>query len=348
MKNQVHGGNIYKYDHEVLDFSANMNPLGMPIEVKQAIIDNIHKYEAYPDPNNTELNEAIGAYYKVLKDKIVCGNGAADIIFRIAIGLRPKKGLVLAPTFAEYEEALTSVGCQVSHYYLSKEDNFKLDDGFMEKIDNSLDIVFLCNPNNPTGIPLGKDRVLKIAKKCEECNVILVVDECFTDFLKEEEKYSIIPEVEKLKNVVILKAFTKMYAMAGLRLGFCISSTAQLAEKIENTLQPWSVSTVASVAGVAALERKDFVEKTKEYISKNREILIDGLEKLGMEVVPSLANYILFKTEKNIEEPLKEKNILIRDCSNYINLNQGYYRIAVKSQADNNKLLDSLREILEV
>lgn len=347
MKNQVHGGNIYKYDHAVLDFSANMNPLGMPSEVKNAIIENIDKYQAYPDPNNTALTYAISKYYNVSQEKIVCGNGAADIIFRIVLGLKPKKGLVLAPTFAEYEEALTSVGCHVVHYYLPKEGNFKLENNFLDSIEDDLNIVFICNPNNPTGIPIKKDLILKIARKCKSIGAVLVVDECFSDFLIDEEKYSIAADIENLDNVIILKAFTKMYAMAGIRLGYLLTGSRLISEKIENTLQPWSVSTVASVAGIEALKHKDFVYKTKEYISTNRKLLIDGLKKLGLEIVPSQANYILFKAKKNIEEALKNRNILIRDCSNYVNLCKGYYRIAVKTDEENIIFLRNLKDILE-
>lgn len=344
---EIHGGNIYKFHHKVYDFSANLNPLGMPGEVKQAIIDHIDQYESYPDPWNRELTGELSRFHGVEKERICCGNGAADIIFRIALGLRPKKALVLAPTFSEYEQALRTCGSTVTYHFLLEEKGFQVQEDVLSAIDDSLDMMFLCNPNNPTGIPVSRQLVLAMAEKCRDCNVTLVIDECFTEFLEEEERYSVMDDIAHLENVIILKAFTKIYAMAGLRLGYCVCGSISQAEIIRETLQPWAVSTIAAKAGCAALKLTGFVKETKAYIRENREFLIKGLTNLGYTVYPGKANYIFFRSARDIRKPLESFDIMVRSCSNYISLDERYYRIAVRTREENMYFLKCLSEITE-
>ena len=346
MKKLVHGGDIYSYNKKVIDFSANVNPLGLPQSVKDAIVDHIDLYENYPDPLCRELKDAFFRYKNIAAEHIVFGNGAADVIFRIVFALKPEKALLLAPTFSEYETALKTCGCEVLHYFLSEKNRFALDGGIFEKITTDLDMMFICNPENPTGVATKKELILEIARKCSENNVILVVDECFNDFLEDETQYSVVSDRHQYKNLIILKAFTKIYAMAGIRLGYAICSDEILIDKISNTLQPWSVSTVASKCGVAALGEKEYVLETKKLICQNGEYLINELEKLGFLVYHSKANYIFFKSnDLELAEKLEAYGVLIRSCSNYTGLGKGYYRIAVKNYDNNKFLIECLRKI---
>ena len=349
MKKLIHGGDIYtkrNTKEKIIDFSANINPLGLPNSVKQAIIDNIDSYESYPDPLCRELRERLSQHIKINKDNIICGNGAADLIFKVTMALKPKKALLIAPTFAEYEEALNLVESEIQYYELNEQNNFIIDENILNCICPQLDIMFICNPNNPTGIAIKKEEVIKIAEVCKSNNVILVVDECFTDFLIEEYEYSICEYLNEYNNVIILKAFTKIYAMAGIRLGYMLCSNKSILSKVSNIGQPWSVSTVASKCGVAALDEVDYVNKTKLYIKNNREYLKKELEALGYKVFPSQVNYILFKSkDTSIKEKLEYYGILIRSCSNYKVLDNKYFRIAVKSRSDNEYLISCLKEI---
>lgn len=346
MIKEIHGGNIYKYDHKVYDFSANLNPLGMPREVKQAIIDNLDKYESYPDPFNRELTAAISRFHQVDETCICCGNGAADIIFRSALALRPQKALIVSPTFSEYQEALAASACsKVEHYLLKEKTGFQIQEDLFDALDDTYDMMFLCNPNNPTGVPVAKETMLHLAEICAENDVYLVVDECFSEFLDEEESYSLMDRIGSLKKVIILKAFTKIYAMAGLRLGYCICSEAETAELIKGCLQPWSVSTPAAKAGIAAMELTGFVEKTKAYIKENRDCLLRGLAELGYKTYGSKANYVFFRSEENLTGPLEKFDIMIRSCANYLTLDEHYYRIAVRTREENNYFLASLSQI---
>ena len=300
----------------------------------------------YPDPLCRELREALAIHEDINSSNIICGNGAADIIFKITLALKPKKALLIAPTFAEYEEAINLVNGEIIYYNLKEEKDFCIEADILDYITSDLDIMFICNPNNPTGIPMKKGDMFNILEKCKKNNVILVVDECFIDFLIDEEEYSLSSYISQYNNLIILKAFTKIYAMAGIRLGYMMCSNMDIVNKINNIGQPWSVSTVASKCGVAALKEVDYVKKTKEYIKENREYLIRELNSLGYKVFESETNFILFKTkDTNIKDKLEEYGILIRSCSNYRNLNEEYFRIAVKSEKNNKYLINCLKEI---
>ena len=350
MNNLIHGGDIYTKRRTntelILDFSANINPFGMPDSVKNAIIDNIESYTNYPDPLCRELRKSLAIHENINVSNIICGNGAADIIFKITLALKPKKALVIAPTFAEYEEAINLVNGEINYYNLKEETHFSIEADILNYITTDLDIMFICNPNNPTGIPMKKEDMFNILAKCKKNNVNLVVDECFIDFLIDEEEYSVSSYLAQYNNLIILKAFTKIYAMAGIRLGYMMCSNMDIVNKINNIGQPWSVSTVASKCGIAALKEVDYVKKTKEYIKENREYLIRKLNSLGYKVFESKTNFILFKTKHtNIKDKLEEYGILIRSCSNYRNLNEEYFRIAVKSEKNNKYFIDCLKEI---
>ena len=331
-----HGGDVWSKKIKY-DFSANINPLGMPECVKEALKEHMTDYEHYPDVNCTELKKAISEYEGVNAENIVCGNGAADLIYKISGSLKPENALVLAPTFSEYEKALSENGCNVNHLLLNENDNFKLNENIIEKIEKN-DIMFLCNPNNPTGSVTENDLIINIAKKCEEVNSVLVIDECFMPFVKNKESAPL------LKNVIILKAFTKIYAMAGLRLGYILCGDCETAKKISDFGQCWNVSVPAQIAGVAALKDKEYIEKTVEFISKEREFLTEELKKSGFKLYPSDTNFILFKSEKKLEDKLSEEGIAIRNCGNFYGLDNTFYRIAVRTHAENEELIKVLRK----
>lgn len=352
MKQLHHGGDIYsKWDllqnKRIIDFSANINPLGMPPSVKNAIIENIDSYSSYPDPLCRSLINVLSRHERVPTDYIVCGNGAADIIHRIAIAIKPKKVLLTAPTFSEYENAVRAVDAEISYHYLHEENGFILDKNIFNDLLPDVDIFFLCNPNNPTGIPVKKELVLEIATHCRKHNTLLVVDESFIDFMQNSEQFSIVKELRNYDNVVVLKAFTKIYAMAGIRLGYGICSRVEITDKLINVGQPWSVSAIAQTGGIAALNEAEFVEQTKALIQTNRDYLIKELSLLGLRVFDSHTNYILFKIEdREMFNKLLPYGILIRACGNFIGLDDSYYRIAVKSARDNEYLIQCLKQEL--
>lgn len=340
----IHGGDIYKHKNKnLIDFSANINPLGLPRGVRMALMDSIDLTVHYPDVQCNELREGIAQKYGIEKEYILCGNGAADLIFALTQALKPKKTLVLAPTFAEYEQALSAAGSKIYCYRLKKEFGFALQEDFLNTITSDMDMVFLCNPNNPTGEVIPKPLLIKIIQVCHKNHTILVLDECFNSFLDEPEKESVLNEINQYDNLIIMNAFTKLYAMPGVRLGYAIVKNKQILKRIQTNLQPWNVSLLAQQAGVAALKEDDYVAKTKELIQTERKYLIQELTKLGYQIYGSKANYIFFQGEKGLVDTCLAKDILIRDCSNYRGLEEGYYRVAVRTHEENQKLVDALR-----
>ena len=342
----IHGGNVYQYKNCV-DFSANCNPLGTPESVKNAIIESLSHISDYPQVGCAPLKDAIAQYEGVKPSQVICGNGAAELIFSLCRALKPKKALLPAPTFAEYEQALTSVDCVCSHFFLKEETNFSMEASFLEEIKKGFDIIFLCNPNNPTGILTDRDFLMKVLKKCREHSVFLVVDECFLDFVEEPESYTLKDVLKEYQNLFLLKAFTKRYAMAGVRLGYGLTANQDLLQKMESVTQPWNVSSLAQAAGLAALKETEYVKEGRETVFKEQEFLKKEMKELGFTVFPSEANYIFFKGERNLFEKCVEKGVLIRDCSNYPGLESGYFRIAVKNHEDNKTLIRALKEIAE-
>ena len=344
----THGGDVYSHKGSVLDFSSNINPLGLPSGVKKAIVDNIDRYAVYPDPHCRELSSAIAAHHKIPCSWVINGNGAADLIFRIALCLKPKRALIPVPTFSEYEKALDLVGCDVQKHRLQERHSFLLGEDFLDQIKKGIDILFICNPNNPTGATTDKELMLRISDRCLKCGTILVADECFLGFCDEEHRLTVMGELKKKPNVILLKAFTKTYAMAGIRLGYALSSNNTLMEGIKTTLQPWSVSTVASKCGVAALNEVDYIRKTKTLTRENREHLASSLRDLGIIVFEAAANYILFKAQRrDLEIAFLEHGVLVRSCSNFEGLSDFFYRIAVRSKEDNQYLIECLKKIME-
>ena len=341
-----HGGNIYR-NKNVIDFSANINPLGMPESIKKAVIGSADMWERYPDPECTELIGGISRYEKTAADKTVCGNGAADIIYRIFRAFSPRSAVLYAPCFSEYEKAAGEIGCNVFRYCLKDENDFFPDDGIVSLISEDTDIVFICSPNNPTGKLIPPDILKKISDRCAVCNTLLVCDECFLGFCMNGEKFSLRSFMTE--NTVILKAFTKLYAIPGLRLGYALFGSAENAEKVRCCGQCWGVSVPAQAAGIAALSEKtekDFISKTREYISAERKYLIDILSECGIKCFSSDANYILIKAFAGLDDLLLKKNILIRNCGDFHGLSEEYYRIAVRRHDENIILADALREIL--
>lgn len=345
MKKHIHGGDVYKYKN-CLDFSANCNPLGTPEAVKEAIRDSADKVSDYPQVGCDSLKEAIAAYEKVKKEFLICGNGAADLIFSLCRALGPKKALLLAPTFAEYEQALLSVGCEIERFFLKEEEDFKLQENYLEALHGELDMAFLCNPNNPTGMLLEREFLLRVLEKCKRLGIFLVVDECFLDFVKEPQEDTLKEYLAEAENLFLLKAFTKRYAMAGVRLGYGLCGNGAVLEKMELMTQPWNVSTVAQEAGIAALKETAYVEAGRQMVFAEAAYLKKELTALGFKVFPSEANYIFFKGPEQLFDKALEQGILIRDCSNYPGLTEGFYRIAVKKHEANVKLVEAMAQIL--
>ncbi len=338
-----HGGNIYKYKN-YLDFSANINPLGMPESVRNAVIESVEFCDRYPDPFCTELVGKISDYEKIPSSCIVCGNGADDLIYRIVSALRPEKAVLCVPCFAEYGKALAENKCQITEYILFEKNNFSIMQDFIDYLNYDIDIVFLCSPNNPTGKTVAVDLLENIAGKCLQKDIILVCDECFMDFVCDGKNKSSRNFLNS--KMIILKAFTKIYAMAGLRLGYAVFGSDGLAEKVRKSGQYWSVSVPAQSAGISALDETAYLRNTVEFVKKEREFLVSEFSRMELKVFEPEANFIFFKSSLPLDVLLEKDRILIRNCNNYRGLENGFFRTAVRTHEENIQLVSALRRIL--
>lgn len=346
----VHGGDWAGYRAEfgcdALDFSANVSPLGLPAGVAAAITNALPTADRYPDPLCRELRAALARAEGVPADWILCGNGAADLIFRLALAVRPRRALLPAPTFAEYEAALQTVGCAVQRVFLREENEFAVTEEFIDAVTPETDIVFLCQPNNPTGQVTPPALVERLVRRCAECGAVLVVDECFLDFLPDRDAWTAKQLLRDTPQLIILKAFTKLYAMAGVRLGYALCGDAALLEKMRGAGQPWAVSSLAQAAGLAALQETAYAGAVRALIAEQRPRMAAGLRALDLRVMDGQANYLLFRATPDFGEKLRRRGAVVRSCANYPGLDAAWYRTAVRTAEENTRLLQIMGEIL--
>jgi threonine-phosphate decarboxylase len=337
-----HGGDVYGGD-VTLDFSANINPFGTPEAVREAVRDALDRLDRYPDPYCRELVAAIAAAEQVPERFILCGNGAAELIYAWCRAAAPRTALLTGPTFLEYDLALGLIGCRRELHLLRQEEDFVLTASVLDTLEAVRpDAVFLCDPNNPTGQRIDPTLMEELLVRCRGRGTRVFVDECFADLC--DDRHSLSCRLEEFPNLLVLKAFTKSYGMAGLRLGYGLSADGALLGAMAASVQPWNVSTPAQAAGVAALGQADFLEKTRGLIRAERPRLRAFLESMGWYVCPSLANFLLFRGPEDLGERLRRKGVAIRDCANYPGLGRGWYRIAVRQREENDMLMAAIGE----
>lgn len=354
----MHGGNIYGNEIEY-DFSVNLNPLGPPKSVRDALVAALNHVEEYPDPEYRELRRGLVNYWQLAEEQIVPGNGASELIPGIIRTLSPKTCMVTAPCYSGYETALNAAApsCRIHRIPLRAEDDFTLPENICQEIARvKPNLLILTNPNNPNGKRISANRLREIADACRTAGTVLLVDECFLALSGGDED-SLIHRIgeEGLPPTVVLRAFTKTFAIPGVRLGYAVCS-GSLAARIQRELPEWNLSVFAQYAGLAALEAaapetvppgtSGYMAASVEMIAQEREYLTAELKKLGLRVFPSDANYILFQSrDRELHRKLLDKGILIRDCRDYHGLTAGFYRAAVRTRRENTALLRCLRNI---
>lgn len=370
----LHGGEIYNSIEIRYDFSVNINPLGIPEKVFQRLRDNLSLLTQYPDQECRALRQALGKYAGLPAEQILCGNGASELIEAAVRGLGVHSILLTAPSFSGYKHAADSHGCEILYHELRREENFSLTDRYLQDLAQHPDMAILCSPSNPIGDRIDPDLLLRIAETCEEQGTWLMVDECFLGFLPDEEERTMRRFLVKqnlsgkqhfigkqdcnvkqhftgrqdfFQKLLVLDAFTKRFAMPGIRLGYLMAAEPVVLAKIHAQQPEWSVSIPAQTAGLAALESSaEYMETARALIASERKKMTAALERFGFDVFPGEANYIFFSTEKEIYEPLLQRGILIRSCDNYRGLQKGDYRVAVLMPEGNGILCSALEEII--
>ena len=379
-----HGGNIYKVFREknikeILDYSSNINPYGIPESLKKRITENLEVLERYPDPDYVELRQKLANLNKVNLSDIILGNGATEIIFLFMKVINPKKILIVSPTFGEYERAVKATEIsgdtvslsssngdnknienkkiEIEYFELKESDDFKLNIGNLKnELENKYDLLIICNPNNPTGKFLKLAQTEEILKECNKYNTKLFIDEAFIEFLADRMKESIINTEENKKNLFVTRAFTKFFAIPGLRLGYGMYFDKELEQKISEKKEPWSVNNIAEMAGLTVLDDTEYIEKTLKWIVEEKIYMYEKLNEIsGIKSYETEVNFITGKIDeklfseglnvKVLREKMLEQGILIRDASNFKFLDERFFRLAIKDRASNERVIEAMKEI---
>lgn len=330
---------------DVLDFSSNTSPAGMPHSVKSAIKKRVDEMEHYPDADSLSLISSLKKYTGLSDSNIIVGNGAIEILYNFCTAFLSKKHVLIpTPTFSEYESASKLVDCKFIFFKtMNLSENI---DSFISKIPFN-GCVFVCNPNNPTGTILSKKQLTKIISAAKNKSSFVFVDECFIELVPESNE-SVINLIKKYDNLFILRSLTKSFGLAGIRIGYGLGSKT-IIDILKKIKIPWSVNTLAQQAGIMAIKNKSHLTKSKSIIKKESNFLKKKIAQIpGFECHNSSTNFILIKTKDEsttIQKKLLKHKILIRDCKNFRGLNNHYIRIAVKSHKDNLKLVHAMEAI---
>lgn len=353
-KSGQHGGNVLQMAEkwglspdEILDFSANINPLGMPDSLKQAIVNNLHLAERYPDIDYQSLHAALSRHTNCPPEWILAGNGATELIFAIVHYLKPKKALLPVPGFAEYRRALQREGCEIISYPLFEEENFQPNERILSALTSDIDCLFLCTPNNPTGQYPAPELLAKIVAHCQAHDIALTVDESFIDFIPDHPGLTAL--VAQHPKLYLLRSLTKFFAIPGLRLGYLISADEKAIATMRDEREPWTINAFAALAGETVLDDREYIQQTHQWLLAEQRYLFEALSDFDSICVwRPAANYIFLHCldeSINLQDALIRQNILIRHCANYPGLSAHHYRVAIKSHDANLKLIAALKQV---
>ncbi len=335
-----HGGDIFE-KNIVFDYSVSINPMGTPARVTDAIKESLEHISEYPDLKQRRLRKALSELEGCKPEEVLGGNGSSGLFHAIVQMIRPETALLISPCFSGYEYALAAEGnCRVFRY--PEEEICSLPG----KIDASADLLIIANPNNPTGRNIDFRTMIEIAEKCEETGTCLIADECFLSLSEHKESLSYF--VRRFRKMFVVKAFTKTFAIPGIRIGYVVSSEENI-KKLSMHLPEWSLSVPALEAGIACagiMKEKDYLKNSCLMIKNERSYLERSLSEFGFEIVPSDTCFILFRAGEDLYGKLLERGLLIRDCSDFTGLEKGFFRVSVKNHEANQFLISALRDII--
>ncbi len=348
-----HGGDVYHLARtlglelaDLLDFSANINPLGFPPGITGAIQQALGEIVHYPDRRCLELRRELAAYHHLSPEQILMGNGSTELIYLVARALAPRQALIVAPAFSEYEHALKVAQVPVAFQVTTEAQNFTLDQPLDPK---GAELVFLANPASPSGVLLAPELLLEVAAALDAAGVYLLLDEAFIDFVEEA---SLKTHLARFPRLLILRSFTKFFGIPGMRLG-CLLAAPGLIARLAAVQEPWSVSTLAQAAGRACLQDLDYMARSRVLVRQERDYLLAGLKSLpGLQPFASAVNYLLVKitrpdwTAASLQKALLARKVVIRDASNFRGLDERFFRLAVRRREENQQLLHALGHCL--
>jgi threonine-phosphate decarboxylase len=355
----IHGGTIYAIARrmgirpsELIDFSASINPLGFSPRVKKTLTEQAAALLHYPDQEAHDFVKELSTYHRLPADTIIAGNGSTELIYLLPQVIKMKKVLLVVPTFSEYESSIRRAGGKVFYYRTNEKEEFCIQpQKLLAELRKGYDALYICNPNNPTGVLTLKKVLKEIAAAARKQSAAVIIDETFIDF---NENQSMKHETERFENIYILRSMTKFFALPGLRAGYVISSRENI-KKLKAGQEPWSMNVLSQHAGIASLRDKDYIQRSLTYMKTARRELVAALNTVPcLEIFESGANYLLVKlhdpaplTVSALYEKLLKERIIIRKCNTFQGMGDDYFRVAVRKKSENNILVEKLREILE-
>lgn len=356
-----HGSDLEKIEtifgikkEEIVSFSANVNPLGLSGQLKKYLSEHLDVITTYPDREYTGLRSAIGEYAHCSKEHVIVGNGATELISLFLSALSPKKALIIGPTYSEYEREISLLGGIVHYYFAKEENNFQLDmDGLLTEMKKDYDLVILCNPNNPTSTTLTVKELTLLLTELEKQKGYLMVDETYVEFVEDISQVSAVSLIHDFPNLMVLRGVSKFFASPGLRLGYGITGSKELLSTIREHKNPWTINSIAELAGCFLFQDKTYIETAKNFITKERDFVYSSLSSMeGLLVFPTTCNFVLVKITKEgknadmLFEHCIKKKMMIRNCSSFPTLNNLYFRVCFMSHEDNAALLNTIRDYL--
>ena len=368
IKPQFHGSDLEKIaeyynlsQESIVNFGANVNPLGLSKLARQSLIDHMDIISRYPDREYKSLKRVIANYCSVPIDTIMVGNGSSQLISLLIEQIHPTKTLVLGPTYSEYARELSFSNSESTYYHLNAENDFQLNvQDFIHELKQGYDLLILCNPNNPTSTAVHLQELRQIIDVCNTQNTYVMIDETYVEFCEDPKDVSAVSLVEEFKNFIVLRGVSKFFAAPGIRMGYGITSNRALREQMLYHQTPWSLNSVAAFLGEMMLQDQPYIEETRALISSEKKRITEALQAMpGIKVYPSDANFLLIKllcdnpTEglgkcykaSHVFETCIQQGLMVRDCSSFQCLNGEYIRFCLLSPDDNDRLLDVLSEL---
>ncbi|MEH2958562.1 threonine-phosphate decarboxylase [Candidatus Merdisoma sp. JLR.KK006] len=356
-----HGSDLEKIEQvygikkeDIVSFSANVNPLGISPLMRQALLDRIDCITSYPDREYTALRRQIGAYTGAPLEHILVGNGSTELISLFIQLEHPKKALILGPTYSEYEREISLGGGTSLYYPLKEENGFVLDaEDFQAQLNESLNLLVICNPNNPTSSAIPQQTMRQILDTCKRCDIYVMIDETYVEFAPDYAAITAVPLTRYYNNLIILRGVSKFFASPGLRLGYAITGNEDLMKGLNSRKNPWTINSLAAAAGELMFSDKNYITQTRELTAKERTRLCQELKTWGtLKVYDSFANFVLVRIEKEgvtaealFEHAIRQK-MMIRNCSTFPFLDNRYIRFCFMTPAQNDALLACMKELL--
>lgn len=360
-KDHFHGSDLEQIEaiyhikkEDIISFSANINPLGISGKLRSSLSQQLDAISSYPDREYKDLRRCMAAYAGTQMEHVIVGNGSTELISLFIQTYGPKKAMILGPTYSEYEREISLAGGTTLYYPLREERGFQMDaEDLCSSLNDSLDLLVLCNPNNPTSTAIARQDMRKILDACLQYGIFVMVDETYVEFTSEEDKISSVPLTHYYNNLIILRGTSKFFAAPGLRLGYAITGNQDLLRKIVTRQNPWSISSLAEIAGKLMFQDQDYIRKTRELIQGERSRLYQLLQGWDtVTVYPPMANFMLVKLKKEqvdadlLFDHCIRQGLMIRNCSTFPFLNNQFIRFCFMLPEQNDRLMKAFLELL--